>query len=57
MTRVCLVYFSPTGGTKLVAHTAAKAMADELNKKYNAKTCAKLVLEAAEVYEKRGILL
>ena len=33
------------------------AMADELNKKYNAKTCAKLVLEAAEVYEKRGILL
>jgi len=32
-------------------------MADELNKKYNAKTCAKLVLEAAEVYEKRGILL
>ena len=33
------------------------AMADELSKKYNAKTCAKLVLEAAEVYEKRGILL
>ena len=32
-------------------------MAAELNKKYNAKTCAKLVLEAAEVYEKRGILL
>ena len=33
------------------------AMADELNNKYHAKTCAKLVLEAAEVYEKRGILL
>ena len=30
MDRVCLVYFSPTGGTKLVAYTAAKAMADEL---------------------------
>ena len=33
------------------------AMADELATKYHAKTCAKLVLEAAEVYEKRGILL
>lgn len=33
------------------------AMADELANKYHAKTCAKLVLEAAEVYEKRGILL
>jgi propanediol dehydratase small subunit len=33
------------------------AMADELGTKYHAKTCAKLVLEAAEVYEKRGILL
>ena len=30
MTRVCLVYFSPTGGTKLVASTAARAMAEEL---------------------------
>ena len=33
------------------------AMADELANKYHAKSCAKLVLEAAEVYEKRGILL
>ena len=33
------------------------AMADELAYKYHAKTCAKLVLEAAEVYVKRGILL
>lgn len=32
-------------------------MAQELLEKYNAKNCAKLVLEAAEVYEKRGILL
>ena len=32
-------------------------MAQELLKKYNAKNCAKLVMEAAEVYEKRGILL
>ncbi len=32
-------------------------MASELSNKYHAKTCAKLVLEAAEVYEKRGILL
>lgn len=32
-------------------------MAKELLEKYNAKNCAKLVLEAAEVYEKRGILL
>ena len=32
-------------------------MAEELVEKYNAKSCAKLVLEAAEVYEKRGILL
>ena len=31
MNRVCLVYFSPTGGTKLVASTVAKAMAEELN--------------------------
>lgn len=32
-------------------------MAEELIEKYNAKNCARLVLEAAEVYEKRGILL
>ena len=32
-------------------------MAKELLEKYNAKNCAKLVLEAAEIYEKRGILL
>lgn len=32
-------------------------MAQELLDKYQAAHCAKLVLEAAEVYEKRGILL
>ena len=32
-------------------------MAQELLEKYNAKSCARLVMEAAEVYEKRGILL
>lgn len=32
-------------------------MAQELLEKYNARNCAKLVMEAAEVYEKRGILL
>lgn len=32
-------------------------MAQELMEKYNAKNCARLVMEAAEVYEKRGILL
>ena len=32
-------------------------MAQELLEKYNAKNCAKLVMEAAEIYEKRGILL
>ena len=32
-------------------------MAKELLEKYHAPHCAKLVLEAAEVYEKRGILL
>lgn len=31
-------------------------MAKELVEKYNAKNCARLVMEAAEVYEKRGIL-
>ena len=32
-------------------------MAQELIEKYNAKNCARLVMEAADVYEKRGILL
>lgn len=32
-------------------------MAKELLEVYHAPHCAKLVLEAAEVYEKRGILL
>ncbi len=32
-------------------------MAEELLDKYGAKNCARLVMEAAEVYEKRGILL
>ena len=32
-------------------------MAKELLEKYGAKNCAKLVMEAAEVYEKRGTLL
>ena len=32
-------------------------MAQELIEKYDAKNCARLVMEAAEVYEKRGILL
>ena len=32
-------------------------MAEVLVEKYNAKNCARLILEAAEVYEKRGILL
>lgn len=32
-------------------------MAQKLLEKYNARNCAKLVMEAAEVYEKRGILL
>lgn len=31
-------------------------IASELKTKYGAETCSKLVLEAAEVYEKRGIL-
>ena len=31
-------------------------MAQELLQKYSAPHCAKLVLEAAEIYEKRGIL-
>lgn len=32
-------------------------MAKELAEKYKAFNCAKLVLETAEIYEKRGILL
>ena len=32
-------------------------MAKELLEKYHAKNCARLVMEAAEIYEKRGILL
>ena len=32
-------------------------MAQDLLEKYNARNCARLVMEAAEVYEKRGILL
>lgn len=46
---------------KLRPNRATKAelecMARTLAEKYGAKNCAKLVLEAAEVYEKRGILL
>ncbi len=33
------------------------AMAQELADKYSAYNCAKLVLEAVQVYEKRGVLL
>ena len=43
----------PTRSTKL----ELVQMAQELIEKYNAKNCARLVMEAAEVYEKRGILL
>ena len=32
-------------------------MAKELLEKYHAKNCAKLVMEAVEIYEKRGVLL
>ncbi len=32
-------------------------MAQELIEKYNARNCARLVMEAVEVYEKRGVLL
>ena len=32
-------------------------IAHELLEKYNAKNCATLIMEAVEVYEKRGILL
>ncbi len=43
----------PNRSTKLELVLLAK----ELLETYQAKNCAKLVLEAAEVYEKRGILL
>ncbi len=43
----------PNRSTKLELVNLAK----ELLEKYNAANCAKLVLEAAEIYEKRGILL
>lgn len=46
---------------KLRPHRSTKLelvkMAEELLDKYHAKNCARLVMEAAEVYEKRGILL
>lgn len=46
---------------KLRPNRATKAelvqMAKDLLETYKAPNCAKLVLEAAEVYEKRGILL
>lgn len=32
-------------------------MAQRLIEEYNAKNCARLVMEAVEIYEKRGILL
>ena len=34
-----------------------QAMADELEHAYGATLCARLVREALEIYEKRGILL
>lgn len=43
----------PNRSTKLELVT----LAQELLEKYHAKNCARLVMEAAEVYEKRGILL
>ena len=43
----------PNRSTKLELVT----LAQELLEKYQAKNCARLVMEAAEVYEKRGILL
>jgi propanediol dehydratase small subunit len=43
----------PNRSTKIELLT----MARELLEQYNAVNCAKLVLEAAEIYEKRGILL
>lgn len=43
----------PNRATKVELVTMAK----ELLEKYNAVNCAKLIMEAAEIYEKRGILL
>ncbi|ROR29094.1 propanediol dehydratase small subunit [Mobilisporobacter senegalensis] len=43
----------PNRSTKLELATMAK----DLLEKYKAVNCAKLVMEAAEIYEKRGILL
>ena len=43
----------PNRSTKLELVLLAKELIEE----YQEKNCAKLVLEAAEVYEKRGILL
>lgn len=43
----------PNRSTKIELVTMAK----ELLEKYKAVNCAKLVMEAAEIYEKRGILL
>jgi len=46
---------------KLRPHRSTKLelvqMAQELLEKYDARNCARLVMEAAEIYEKRGILL
>ncbi|SCP96528.1 diol dehydratase small subunit [Anaerobium acetethylicum] len=43
----------PNRSTKLELVTMAKELIDN----YQAVNCAKLVMEAAEIYEKRGILL
>ncbi|MDD3139914.1 MAG: diol dehydratase small subunit [Lachnospiraceae bacterium] len=43
----------PNRATKLELVTMAQTLLD----KYNAKNCARLVMEAVEIYEKRGILL
>ncbi len=43
----------PNRSTKLELVTMAKELLDN----YDAKNCARLVMEAAEVYEKRGVLL
>lgn len=43
----------PNRATKLELVTMAK----DLLEQYKAANCAKLVLEAAEIYEKRGVLL
>ena len=42
---------------QVTAETSVETPAQELLQKYSAPHCAKLVLEAAEIYEKRGILL